>query len=111
MRIKALRNNHGLPTPSGYPAFHEILAWFATEDDRLLGALIRDRVDHDFSWVVLALDPVIRAYRAIDMESSLPTAATATAELHARECWNGAVGLRLMSRKPCADPLAARGIS
>jgi hypothetical protein len=40
--------------PSAAPALHETLAWFATADVRLLGALIRDRVDNDYGWVVLA---------------------------------------------------------
>jgi hypothetical protein len=38
---------------SGHPLLHEELAWFATDDDVALGVLIRDKVDNDYSWVVL----------------------------------------------------------
>jgi hypothetical protein len=46
------------------------LAWFATADDRLIGALIRDRVDNDYGWVLLARNDT-GIYRCIDMAASL----------------------------------------
>jgi hypothetical protein len=37
----------------GDPRLHQNLRWWATEDERVLGVLILNLVDHDFSWVVL----------------------------------------------------------
>jgi hypothetical protein len=83
--------DYGIPW-RGHPALHEEIAWFATDDDRVLGVVIRDRVDNDFSWVLLAHasipvpedDSEISAsgYRAVTLKVSRPTQATATAELH-----------------------------
>jgi hypothetical protein len=41
--IKALKNfrNYGIPW-HGHPALHEELAWFATEDDHVLGLVLRE---------------------------------------------------------------------
>src|SRR5262249_20568546 len=38
---------------TGNPQLHRNWGWWATEDERVLGVLILDLVDHDFSWVVL----------------------------------------------------------
>jgi ribosomal protein L30 len=50
----------------------EELEWFATRDERLLGIVLRDRVDDDFRWAILARDERLR-FRAIDNNVSLPT--------------------------------------
>ena len=60
---------------------HENLAWFATEDDVVLGVVIRDKVDNDFSWVVLTENDQGPGFTAIDMGVSLPTEGAATQAL------------------------------
>jgi hypothetical protein len=45
---------------------YEELMWFATADDRLLGLLLRDKIDSDYSWVVFARSRQ-NQYRAIDL--------------------------------------------
>lgn len=67
---------------SGHPLLHQELAWYATDDDAVLGVIILDLVDHDFSWVVLTENDQGPGYTAIDLETSLPTMAAATAALH-----------------------------
>jgi hypothetical protein len=64
----------------GDPLLHEEVMWYATESDRVLGAVIRDRVDNDFGWIVLKRDPHV--FRCIDAYTSLPTVEAATEELH-----------------------------
>ncbi len=32
----------------------EEIEWYATCDERLIGLLVRDRIDHDFGWIILA---------------------------------------------------------
>lgn len=56
--------------------------WLATADERVLGVLVWDRYDHDFGWIALAQDERFQ-YRAIDVESSLPSADAARANLTA----------------------------
>ena len=40
-----------LRKPAG-PALHRDLMWYATDDDAVLGVVILDLVDKDYSWVV-----------------------------------------------------------
>lgn len=47
-------------------------AWFASDDERILGLLVWDRIDHDFGWVVLGRDRRAR-FRAIGQDASLPS--------------------------------------
>jgi hypothetical protein len=54
--------------------------WYATSDDRVLGVVIRDRIDNDFGWVVLTKDAGM--YRGVDVQTSRPTVELATKELH-----------------------------
>ena len=58
----------------------EEIEWHATADERVIGILIRDRIDDDFGWIVLGRDERQR-FRAIDVGSSLATAAQARIEL------------------------------
>jgi hypothetical protein len=67
---------------TGHPLLHENLSWFATEDDAVLGVVIRDRVDRDFGWVVMTQNDQGPGYSAVDLGCSLPSAEQATAELH-----------------------------
>jgi hypothetical protein len=58
----------------------EEIEWYATSDERLIGMLARDRIDNDFSWVILGRDER-RRFRAIDLNSSLPTQDVARRQL------------------------------
>ena len=52
--MKTLANFKGYPVPwRGHPMLHQEIGWYATDDDRVLGVLIRDKVDDDYSWVLL----------------------------------------------------------
>jgi hypothetical protein len=51
---------------------HEEQGWFADETGSFLGAVVRDKVDGDWGYVVLARDAKFR-FRAIEAESSLPS--------------------------------------
>ena len=59
---------------------NEEIMWYATSDDRILGVVVRDRIDDDFGWVVLVRDPDV--FRGIDVQTSLPTVQAAIEELH-----------------------------
>jgi hypothetical protein len=66
----------------GHPLLHEELSWWATADDRVLGVLIRDKIDDDYSWVVLTRRPG-EVFRAVDFAVSMPSPEAAAAALHA----------------------------
>lgn len=68
---------------TGHPLLHRNLAWYATDDDRVLGVVIEDLVDHDYSWVVLTQNEQGPGYTAIDLDHSLTSVDAATAALHA----------------------------
>ncbi len=57
--------------------------WLATDDERILGVLTWDRIDHDFGWVALARDERLR-YRAVDLGVSLPSSENARTELYSK---------------------------
>ena len=69
---------------TGDPRLHEEVMWYATSDDRVLGVVIRDRVDNDFGWVVLTRDTNV--FRAVDVQTSRSTIELATEELHGAMC-------------------------
>lgn len=50
----------------------EELAWYASKDERVLGILLIDLIDSDYSWVVFGRDELQR-YRAIDVNASHAT--------------------------------------
>lgn len=79
--IKPVKKNGFYIPLSGDPCLHEELAWYATDDDSILGVVIRDRVDHDYSWVVLTQTSG-RGYSAIDGDASLPSQDVAREALH-----------------------------
>jgi hypothetical protein len=54
--------------------------WLATNDERVLGILTWDRIDHDFGWIALGRDERLR-YRAVDVNASLATSEAARADL------------------------------
>jgi ribosomal protein L30 len=47
--------------------FIEEIEWHATGDERLLGMLVRDRIDNDFGWIILGRDERLR-FRAIAIQ-------------------------------------------
>jgi hypothetical protein len=67
---------------SGHQALHRELMWYATDDDAVIGVVILDLVDKDFSWVVLTENGQGLGFTAIDLGTSHPTEEDATAALH-----------------------------
>ncbi len=61
----------------------EEIEWYATCDERLIGLLVRDRIDHDFGWIILGRDERLR-FRAIDVNGSLPSPEAARQQLFER---------------------------
>ena len=59
-----------IPT-SGHPKLHRELTWYATDDDAVLGVIILDLVDKDYSWLVLTENDQEPGFTAIDMGASL----------------------------------------
>jgi hypothetical protein len=57
---------------NGHPLCHEELSWWATADDRVLGVVIRDKIDDDFSWVILMRHPG-GVFRAVDLATNMPS--------------------------------------
>lgn len=64
-------------------AIYKELEYAASEDERVLGMIIRDRIDDDFGGVLLGRDERLR-FPAIDAFASLPSVETARAELERR---------------------------
>src|SRR6266446_1955960 len=56
------------------------LEWYATPDDRIIGMLTFDKIDHDFGWVILGRDERHR-FRAINVNVSFPTKDASRTEL------------------------------
>ena len=67
---------------SGHPALHRELMWYATDDDAVIGVVILDLVDRDYSWVVLTENSQGPGFSAIDLGTSHPSEDDATAALH-----------------------------
>ena len=67
---------------SGHPRLHRELTWYATDDDAVLGVVILDLVDKDYSWAALTQSDQAAGYTTADMGRSLPTEEDATAALH-----------------------------
>jgi hypothetical protein len=68
---------------SSHPDRHRELMWYATEDDAVLGVVILDLVDKDYSWAALTQSDQAAGYMTADMgQSPLPTEDDATAALH-----------------------------
>ena len=67
---------------SGHPELHRELMWYATDDDAVLGVVILDLVDKDYSWIVLTENDQGAGFTMIEIGASLPTEDDATAALH-----------------------------
>jgi hypothetical protein len=66
---------------SGHPELHRELRWYATDDDTVLGVVILDLAEKDFSWVVLTENDQGPGYTAIDIGASHLSEDDATAAL------------------------------
>jgi hypothetical protein len=75
------KSHYNIPM-TGHPELHRELTWYATDDDAILGVVILDLVDKDYSWVMLTENDQGPGYTAIDGRISLPTEDDATAALH-----------------------------
>jgi len=79
--IKAVQKA-SYPVPhAGNPRLHEEIMWYATEDDQVLGAVIRDKVDNDFGWVILTRNKA-GTFRCVDVECTFRIVEAATQSLH-----------------------------
>ena len=59
------------------------LAWYATDDDAVIGVVILDLAYKDYSWAALTQSDQAAGYTTADMgQSPLPTEDDATAALH-----------------------------
>jgi hypothetical protein len=74
------KSRYNIPVFSD-PRLHEV-AWYATEDDAVLGVVILDMVDLGYSWIALTQSDQAPGYTAANMGSSLPAEDDATAALH-----------------------------
>jgi hypothetical protein len=74
MTLKQLTQEHfihliGFLSPR-MPGFHREVEWWASVNENVVGAVILDLVDKDWSWVILGRDQVGR-FRAFDLGVSL----------------------------------------
>ncbi len=60
----------------------EELSWWASRDERVIGFVSRDKIDNDYSWMILARDRVGR-FRCVDCKVSYKTERSAEDALHA----------------------------
>jgi len=68
--------------PAGNPTLHRELEWYATDDDQVIGVVVLDLIDKDFSWVVMTRNEQGPGFTAVDVEASRPTQEDARAKLH-----------------------------
>jgi hypothetical protein len=71
------------PQNGPHPALHREVAWFASTDEKRVGAVVLDLFDRDYGWVMLADDGHGRL-ACVDLAVSLPSAVAAEAELTRR---------------------------
>jgi hypothetical protein len=81
---------HGIPGEAQSP-FHEARFWLVAEGSLVLGVVVRDRIDNDYGWVLIAGEQVVgpsdewevmpSGYRAVDLKMSLPTEVEAGEDL------------------------------
>jgi len=66
--------------PGPHPRFHEEREWWKS-DDRL-GVIIRDKIDDDWSWVNMAIDPFDGKWRCCDLAAGAKSQDEARMALH-----------------------------
>ena len=47
------KKDYDVHKPENYPPFYQELAWYATDDNTVLGVIVYDRLDRDYDWLVL----------------------------------------------------------
>ena len=83
MTIRRVNPKHYNIPMMGDPMLHKNLYWYATDDRKVLGVVLLDLIDKDYSWVVLTDTPEdLPGYCAVDMAASLPSLNAAIEELH-----------------------------
>jgi hypothetical protein len=65
----------------GNPALHQNLEWYATERDNMIGVVVFDLVDKDYSWVTLVREDGTGPYVYHQGHVSYPTQKEATTDL------------------------------
>ena len=70
------------------------LGWFANEDESIIGILLLDIIDNDYAVVIMARDEN-RAYRAIDIESSIIEKKEALNWLYGAIKWHTGTGKKV----------------
>lgn len=70
------------------------LAWFSNTDESVLGVLLLDTVDDDFVSIVMARDQN-GIFRAIDLDTSIPTEEGALDWLHGAMRWHTGTGKKI----------------
>jgi hypothetical protein len=81
----------GLSRSPGAAYFSEELAWYANEDETVIGVILHDIIDHDYAAVVLARDEGDR-FRAVDVDSSIDTPEAARSWLERTIKWHTSMG-------------------
>ena len=76
------KKDYDVHKPENYPPFYQELAWYATDDNTVLGVIVYDRLDRDYDWLVLTENDQRPGYTAIDFGHSLTNEALATQALH-----------------------------
>jgi hypothetical protein len=66
---------------TGHPMHREVM-WFANDNSTVLGIVILNLVDKDFSWLVLTEGDHGLGFTAVDLGTSHPSEDDATAALH-----------------------------
>lgn len=73
--IKRLQNRNAFPSPQPIPGFYDELEWYHEDTENLVGVLIHDNFDHDYSFVILSnkenQDEYPGLYCCIDMAVSM----------------------------------------
>ena len=76
------RSSFNIPPPER-PTQRRELKWYATGDDAVLGVVILNLVDKDYSWAVLTEKVRGQGFAAIATGTELATEEDAAAALHA----------------------------
>jgi hypothetical protein len=62
------KSHYNIPIPRN-PMLHRELAWYATDDDAVIGVVILDLAYKDYSWAVLTQSDQAAGYTTADMAS------------------------------------------
>jgi hypothetical protein len=76
---------------AGVPGVHEEIEWYEREDNQVAGAVVRDKTDKDYGWVLLGRkphthedsEPSRQGFGFINVKCSFPTAEAARLDMFA----------------------------